>query len=210
VSHFLKHNLDALFIATNAPERSVFNRVERKMAPLSRELAELILDHDHFGSHLDQAGRTTDLDLKKKIFCYAWNLLAQLWSAIVVDCYPTIAVYVDPDRGTLTSENLEKIPDKRWFAEHIMSSQYFTQVGNCASPVCCSASRSSYFALIPSHFLAAPIPLFQTIDGLKVPDNSKFNSPKIPSLFVTLHLLPVYHPILPRSNRSLKILFFCC
>ena len=38
IHHFVQHNLDALFVAENAPGRSAFNRVERKMAPLSREL----------------------------------------------------------------------------------------------------------------------------------------------------------------------------
>jgi len=66
MSHFKKHNLDAIFIATNAPGRSAFNRVERRMAPLSRELSGLILPHDHFGSHLDANGKTTDAELEKK------------------------------------------------------------------------------------------------------------------------------------------------
>ncbi|KAF2905782.1 hypothetical protein ILUMI_00394 [Ignelater luminosus] len=54
IHHFVENNLDALFIATNAPGRSAFNRVERRMAPLSRELAGLILPHDK--SHLDDNG----------------------------------------------------------------------------------------------------------------------------------------------------------
>lgn len=58
IHHFVNNNLDALFIATNAPGRSAFNRVERRMAPLSRELSGLILSPDHFGSHLDSQGRT--------------------------------------------------------------------------------------------------------------------------------------------------------
>lgn len=53
ISNFLEYKLDAIFIATNAPGRSAFNRVERRMAPLSRDLAGLVLPHDHFGSHLD-------------------------------------------------------------------------------------------------------------------------------------------------------------
>jgi hypothetical protein len=36
------------------------------MAPLSRELAGLILQHDHYGSHLDNSGKTTDAELEKK------------------------------------------------------------------------------------------------------------------------------------------------
>ncbi|KAL0818781.1 hypothetical protein ABMA28_008108 [Loxostege sticticalis] len=38
INNFVLHNLDAIFIFTNAPGRSAFNRVERRMAPLSREL----------------------------------------------------------------------------------------------------------------------------------------------------------------------------
>lgn len=55
IEHFKKYNLDALFIATNAPGRSAYNRVERRMAFLSKQLAGVILPHEHFGSHLDDA-----------------------------------------------------------------------------------------------------------------------------------------------------------
>lgn len=44
---FLKYDVDALFIATNAPGHSAFNEVERRMAPLSKELFGLIFPHDH-------------------------------------------------------------------------------------------------------------------------------------------------------------------
>ena len=66
IDHFLQNGLDALFIATNAPGRSAFNRVERKMAPLSRELSGFIIPHDTFGSHLDDQGKTIDSVLEKK------------------------------------------------------------------------------------------------------------------------------------------------
>lgn len=66
IHHFLQNNLDALFIATNAPGRSAFNSVERKMAPLSRELSGLIIPHDQFGSHLNNQGKTIDTELEKK------------------------------------------------------------------------------------------------------------------------------------------------
>lgn len=47
VPHLLQQNFDALFIATNAPGRSAFNRVKRKMVRFSKELTGLILSHDH-------------------------------------------------------------------------------------------------------------------------------------------------------------------
>nr|XP_043066048.1 uncharacterized protein LOC122321057 [Drosophila bipectinata]XP_043066049.1 uncharacterized protein LOC122321057 [Drosophila bipectinata] len=79
VQHFKAYNLDAIFVATNAPGRSVFNRVERRMAPLSRELSGLILPHDMFESHLDNQGRTTDFDLEEKNFEFAGRTLAKVW-----------------------------------------------------------------------------------------------------------------------------------
>ncbi|KAJ8940658.1 hypothetical protein NQ314_010633 [Rhamnusium bicolor] len=64
IQHFRDFNLDALFVVTNAPGRSAYNRVERRMAPLSHELAGLILPHEHYGSHLDSYGKTVDKDLE--------------------------------------------------------------------------------------------------------------------------------------------------
>lgn len=71
IEHFKKYNLDALFIATNAPGRSAYNRVERRMAPLSKRLTGVILPHEHFGSHLDDKGITTDDNLEKRNFQHA-------------------------------------------------------------------------------------------------------------------------------------------
>lgn len=68
IHHFNKLNLDALFVATNAPGRSAFNRVERRMAPLSRELSGVILPHEYFGSHLNAQQETVDDALEKKEF----------------------------------------------------------------------------------------------------------------------------------------------
>ncbi|KAJ8867174.1 hypothetical protein PR048_033038 [Dryococelus australis] len=58
VEHLKKYDLDAIFIETNAPGRSAFNRVERRMAPLSQELTGVVLPHDSFGARLDSNGRT--------------------------------------------------------------------------------------------------------------------------------------------------------
>lgn len=68
IHHFIKNDLDAVIVACNAPGRSAYNRVERRMAPLSRALARIILPHEHFGTHLDSQGRTIDLDLEKLNF----------------------------------------------------------------------------------------------------------------------------------------------
>lgn len=71
VTHFLKQDLDGLFIFTNAPGRSAFNRVERRMAPLSRELSTVVLPYDFYGSHLDGSGKTIDKELEIQNFRHA-------------------------------------------------------------------------------------------------------------------------------------------
>lgn len=58
IHHFLENDLDAMILDTNAPGRSAFNRVVRRMAPLSRKLVGSIPPHEHFGSHLDGDGKT--------------------------------------------------------------------------------------------------------------------------------------------------------
>lgn len=66
-----------MFIVTNAPGRSAFNRVERRMAPLSRELTGVVLPHDSF-SHLDSSGRTIDEDFEKNNFRKAREILGEI------------------------------------------------------------------------------------------------------------------------------------
>ena len=95
IEQFIQNNFDAIFVATNAPGHSAFNRVERSMAPLSKELASLILPHEHFGSHLDSQGRTVDPDLEHQNVGHAGKVLAEVWSDTIIDGYPVIARYVD-------------------------------------------------------------------------------------------------------------------
>ena len=147
VHHFLNHNYDGLFIAANAPGRSAFNRVERKMAPLSNELAGLILPHDHYGSHLDERGVTIDTDLEKKNFQFAGNTLTEIWSHLTVDTFPTVAAYIDPEESELL-ETVLLSKDQSWHDIHVRTSQYLTQIVKCMDGKCCSKSRSSYFSLI--------------------------------------------------------------
>lgn len=69
IKHFQTYDLDAVFIATNAPG-SCFNRVEKRMASLSRDLSGLILPHENYGSHLNSQGKTIDTELEKRNFQY--------------------------------------------------------------------------------------------------------------------------------------------
>ena len=81
-----------MFVATNAPGLSAYNPVERRMAPLSKAMAGVVLPHDYYGDHLDDQGQTIDNKLEKRNFKRAAECLADV-SLIVVICrnnYSTI------------------------------------------------------------------------------------------------------------------------
>ena len=78
IDHFRKYNLDAFIVMTLAPGMSAYNYEERRMAPLSKALAGILLPHDTFGSHLGSQNRTIDAELEKKIFRKAGKVLAEI------------------------------------------------------------------------------------------------------------------------------------
>ncbi|CAF2849835.1 unnamed protein product [Rotaria sp. Silwood2] len=96
IDQFKKYNLDALFIINQAPGQALFNIVERRVSPMSHDLAGLILPHDHFGTHLNDAGSTEHAELEKENFKMTADVLAEVWSINVLDEYPVVAEYINP------------------------------------------------------------------------------------------------------------------
>ena len=66
------------------------------MAPLSHDLAGLILPHDYYGSHLNDSGVTTNIELEKLNFRKAGQILAERWNQSVIDGFPCVAQYINP------------------------------------------------------------------------------------------------------------------
>jgi len=102
--NFRRFNLDALFMATYAPGQSASNPVERRMAPLSRDLSGLILPHESFGTHLNKSGKTVNQELEIKNFQRAGELLSEVWSQRVIDGFPVVCEYVIPGSNTRVSQ----------------------------------------------------------------------------------------------------------
>ena len=201
IHHFLVHDLDACFVATNAPGRSAYNRVERRMSHLSRPLAGMILQHDHYGSHLDERGQTVDPELEKQNFGYAALALCKEWSGLVIDGYNCVAESISPDASELKASEL-KSKDQFWFSTHVRTSQYMLQVVKCRDETCCGKPRSSYFSLFPDRFLPPPIPISQTTDGLKVPDRTSFEKHRFPSSLLSRSFK--LSDLLPKSTNVFK------
>lgn len=166
IQHFKDFDLDAIYIATNAPGRSAFNRVERRMAPLSRELTGVVLKHDNFGSHLDSSNRTTDLELEKRNFESAGIVLANIWSQLVIDDFPVVAEYIVPTDTRLDIEQAKVLKnDATWYANHVRESQYLLQIVKCEVVPCCGVRRSSLWRLLREGFLPPPVLIKQTSNG---------------------------------------------
>jgi hypothetical protein len=121
INHFKKFDLESIFIAIHAPGQSAYNAVERRMAPLSRDLTGLILPHEYYGSHLYSNGITIDKELELLNFGKAGKSLAEIWSGSIIDDYPDKAKYIDPK----TSQNLvNQTVSENWKLSHVRQSQY--------------------------------------------------------------------------------------
>ncbi|CAF1529023.1 unnamed protein product, partial [Didymodactylos carnosus] len=138
VTLFKENNLDCLFVVTNAPGRSAFNHVERRMAPLSNQLTGLILPHDFYGSHLDDNGETVDDILEIRNFERAAR-------------YEPPPDH-DDDELAMVHVNLQ------WCAKHVQQSQYLLQIVKCNDLKCCKQFRSSYNIIFGQRFLPPPLP----------------------------------------------------
>ena len=64
--------------------------MSRRRAPLSHDVAGVILPHDTFGTHLDEKGDAMDKDLEIENFAHAGKILSDIWSHTVIDGCPTV------------------------------------------------------------------------------------------------------------------------
>ncbi len=165
IKKFKKYDLDVHLCATQAPGRSAFNPVERRMAPLSRELSGVILQHDTYGNHLDSAGKTVNLELEIQNFKKAGQTLASIWSDMVIDKHSVTAEFVEHS----DKEELEDI-DHDWAVRHVQQSHYILQIVRCTDQECCGPWRSNWLQVFGQRFLPAPYPLSHDCNGLRVPE----------------------------------------
>ena len=162
IKYFVENGLDAIFLATNAPGRSAFNRVERRMVKLNKEFSGVILENDKFGSHLDAKGVTVDKDLELKNFEYAGRTLTETWSGLVIDGNLVVAVFIEDDAPVIMGTKSEE-----WKACHVRQSQYFLQIVKCTDTKYCSIFQSSYLKVAPKRFLPPPLPVVHTRNGIE-------------------------------------------
>ena len=81
--HFYYNIVDLVVFlhGVNTSDLSEFNLVERRMAPISHEIAGVLLRQYSFGNHLDSSGKTADCELEKNFLKTAW-VHTELWPKI--------------------------------------------------------------------------------------------------------------------------------
>lgn len=93
IDYFCSFDLDTFFVASNAPGRSAYNWVERQMAPLSYDIAEVMLPHNHFGSHWDSQGNKVESSLEIN-FEHTGKVPVKNWSDTVIYSHPIVSEYI--------------------------------------------------------------------------------------------------------------------
>ena len=168
---FITQGLDAFFLATKAPERSAFIRVEQRMVKFSQEMSGLVLPHDEFGSYLNSKGETVDSELENKYFIHEGEVLAEVLSGMMIDRHPVLAEYFDDEAD-------QEIPKKsqEWKSIHVCESQYFLQIVKCKDRNCFQPFHSSYLKIVNDRFLPFPIAVIRSAAWLKRDVNAHYLS----------------------------------
>lgn len=166
---FKKYNFDSVIVATNAPGRSAFNPVERRMSYLTGVMATLILPHQALGEHLDASGRTIDVEKEKENFLFAAQILAETFETLSIDGYNVVSKAVNPESSEIDHSEINDF-DHKWIHDHVQASQYCLQIMKCKDENCCQAPRSIIFDLLKTRFLPPPI-CFKSINGVTVRAN---------------------------------------
>ena len=160
IKFFKENDIDYVIAVCNANGLSAHQFIERRMAPLSKELAGIVLPHDTFGSHLDGSGNTTDSEMELNNFRKEGKVLADIWSAAKIDDYPVSAAWVDPS-GNATDFKMfsDKKLGRKWLENHVRISKYCLQIAKCTDNECCKPLMTNVQEILSGKFLPTPLVL---------------------------------------------------
>ena len=140
------------------------------MAPLSRFLAGLILQHDTFGTHLDSSRKTIDLDLEIKNFFAAMEVLSEVWTKNVkIDKHPVDCKPVEIGCNFVCDD-----PDPIWVSRHVQQGRYNKQIVKCLDNTCCEPFKTNWLEVFPTRFMPHPVPVQFGPKGLEVIEMSDY------------------------------------
>ena len=65
IDYFLTFDLDALYICTSPSESQINANIHKRIVPIAKDVANVILPYEHFGQHYDGNNDTIDESLEK-------------------------------------------------------------------------------------------------------------------------------------------------
>ena len=146
---------------TNAPGLSAFNKVERRMYHLSKELTGIVLPHDTFGTHL-RNGKTVDTYLEKTNFKAAGEALADIWNRLEIDKHKVVAEFIE---NPPSDEAKQFKATPQFKNKHVFETQYMVCYLKCDDRTCCSKFRTSVEVFFPHRRIPALIPIKRSSSG---------------------------------------------
>ncbi|XP_072036005.1 uncharacterized protein [Amphiura filiformis] len=207
--HFKVHNLDAMFIVSDAPGKgSYYHPAEKRVQVLTECLSKLAIPRNHFTSHLDEHGHCIDDTLEKENFKAAGETLSEVWSEASFESHPIIAKYVEPSDEPEGRRWEGVNHDERWKAEHVRQSQYCLQIVRCDNDVCCGPWRSNLKGILSERFVPPPIPFMQGDNGPEAPEPNQLGSAQYGSLAMRIAMSSVL-PCAVQKFRIIPYDFYC-
>lgn len=137
---------------------------------------------------INSQNETIDIELEKKNFAKAGEILAEVWSQNMIDNHRTVAQFVSETESELAEDLIVK--DTKQRDAHIEFGQYLVQIVKCDDPNCCKPKRSSLFTILKNGKIPPPLPITNIEDKFKVPDCNydKLNVDQFAPLFLNLVL----------------------
>ena len=71
------------------------------MTPLSKGTCNVILPFDTYRTHLNTSNETVDIELEMKFFKAAGEILAEIWSEVIIDDHLVKVTYIDPQERSI-------------------------------------------------------------------------------------------------------------
>jgi hypothetical protein len=181
ISIFKKFGLDAFIHGVNAAGLSAFNPGERRMAPLTRFLTALLLNHETYGSHLKN-GKTVDIPLEIRNFYATMDVLSETWNGKMIDNYPVHCKPVE-----MGSKFTPEPSDPIWIAKHVKQFRYGYQIVKCLHPECCEPFQTNWNVIFPTRFMPPPTVYQYGEKGLEVVEPSIYFQNPNKFKFANLH-----------------------
>ena len=156
--------------------------MKKIISNFNKELSAVVLPNGHLDVHLDNNNNNVDEELEIRNFKHAGEILAILWSKLVINDHPVVANFVGEQPSDITITKLEE-----WKANHVRESQYILQTVKCTDTACCSPFQSSYLNITKDRFLSPPLPVIFSSAGIKWEKDGK-ESTYLPSKHINVDI----------------------